>query len=92
MSRMAISFLLSVKLSKAASIAAVSVFESTTRKFFWASGGVVTCYMALELAGVQAFECMIRQIEESRHTPTPASSRPVTESSSPMTARNCLSL
>ena len=33
-----------VKLSKAASMALVSVFWSTTMKFFCESGGAVTCY------------------------------------------------
>lgn len=37
------SFLSDVKRSKAASMAAVSVLASTTRKFFWLSGGGVTC-------------------------------------------------
>jgi hypothetical protein len=40
---MPISFLSLVKRTKAASIAAVSVLASTTRKFFWESGGAVTC-------------------------------------------------
>jgi hypothetical protein len=48
------SFLLSVKLSKAASMAEVSVFASTTRKFFWASGGAVTCYTNRLLAKILA--------------------------------------
>lgn len=45
MSRMPMSFLSLVNLSNAASIAAVSVLESTTRKFFCESGGLVTCYL-----------------------------------------------
>jgi len=43
MSRMAMSLRSCVKRSKASSMAASSVFWSTTRKFFWASGGAVTC-------------------------------------------------
>jgi hypothetical protein len=42
-SKMAISLRCVVKLSNAASMAAVSVLASTTRKFFWLSGGCVTC-------------------------------------------------
>jgi hypothetical protein len=38
------SFLSSVNLSNAASMAALSVFPSTTRKFFCESGGGLTCY------------------------------------------------
>jgi hypothetical protein len=43
------SFLSVVNLSKAASMAALSVFESTTRKFFWLSGGGVTCFQSIVL-------------------------------------------
>jgi len=43
------SFLSVVNLSNAASIAALSVLASTTRKFFWLSGGAVTCYRGYEL-------------------------------------------
>lgn len=38
------SFLSDVNRSNAASIAEFSVLLSTTRKFFWESGGDVTCY------------------------------------------------
>lgn len=38
------SFLSVVNRSKAAWIVALSVLASTTRKFFWLSGGAVTCY------------------------------------------------
>lgn len=41
------SFLSVVKRSKAASMAALSVLASTTRKFFWESGGAVTCCSGL---------------------------------------------
>lgn len=43
MSRIATSFRFCVNLSKACSIVEFSVFASTTRKFFSASGGEVTC-------------------------------------------------
>jgi hypothetical protein len=43
--KIAISFLSVVNLSKASSIAALSVLLSTTRKFFCESGGCVTCYI-----------------------------------------------
>jgi hypothetical protein len=43
-SRMAMSLRSWVNLSNAASMAAVSVLASTTRKFFWLSGGCVTCW------------------------------------------------
>lgn len=33
--------------SKAASMAALSVLPSTTRKFFWLSGGGVTCWRGM---------------------------------------------
>ena len=42
-SRIAMSLRSWVNLSNAASMAEVSVFASTTRKFFWLSGGCVTC-------------------------------------------------
>lgn len=42
--RMAMSFRSTVKRSNAASMALFSVLLSTTRKFFWESGGCVTCY------------------------------------------------
>ena len=42
-SNIAMSFLWCVYLSKACSMVEVSVLASTTRKFFWASGGCVTC-------------------------------------------------
>lgn len=44
MSKMAMSFRSCVYRSKACSMIEVSVLASTTRKFFWASGGSVTCY------------------------------------------------
>jgi len=40
---MPMSFLSVVKRSNAASMAALSVFASTTKKFFCESGGAVTC-------------------------------------------------
>ena len=50
---MAISFRSLVKRSKACSIVEVSVFGSTTKKFFCASGGGVTCYdQGLSLIGI----------------------------------------
>jgi hypothetical protein len=48
--RMAMSLRSCVKLSKAFSIAAFSVFASTTRKFFWASGGCVTCCVSCQIS------------------------------------------
>ncbi len=45
------SFLSVVNLSKAASMAAFSVLASTTRKFFWLSGGAVTCWAWLSVLG-----------------------------------------
>jgi hypothetical protein len=42
-SKIAISLRSCVNLSNAASMAEFSVFASTTRKFFWLSGGCVTC-------------------------------------------------
>ena len=62
-----------VKQWKAASIAALSVLESTTRKFFCESGGGVTCYLRVE---ADFHRCS----ERLELTPTPAKSRPVTES------------
>ena len=44
-----ISFLSVVNLSKASSIAALSVLLSTTRKFFCESGGCVTCYISIRI-------------------------------------------
>ena len=44
-----ISFLSFVNLSKASSIAALSVLLSTTRKFFCESGGAVTCYSKVNI-------------------------------------------
>jgi hypothetical protein len=41
--RIAMSLRSVVNLSKAASMAEFSVLASTTRKFFWLSGGCVTC-------------------------------------------------
>jgi len=38
------SFLSVVKRTNASSMAALSVLLSTTKKFFWLSGGAVTCY------------------------------------------------
>ena len=67
-----ISFLSVVNLSKASSIAALSVLLSTTRKFFCESGGCVTCYISIRIvAGGKAGRY---------HTPIPAKRRPVTES------------
>jgi hypothetical protein len=45
--KIAMSFLSVVNLSKASSIAVLSVLLSTTRKFFWESGGWVTCYISI---------------------------------------------
>lgn len=82
-SRMAMSLRSSVNLSKAASMADVSVLLSTTRKFFWLSGGCVTCYMRDTSAGLG----LRISTGRSSHgavlkglTPTPARRRPVTES------------
>jgi hypothetical protein len=68
------SFLSEVNLSNAASIAALSVLLSTTRKFFCESGGAVTCCRKAPLAVtfIGPYKGM--------HTPIPASSSPVTES------------
>ena len=65
------SFLSDVNLSKASSIAALSVLLSTTKKFFCESGGAVTCYTN---------QYIIYQSCREHHTPIPAKSRPVTES------------
>jgi hypothetical protein len=54
--RMAMSLRSTVKRSNAASIAVFSVLLSTTRKFFWESGGCVTCYL----------ECQTLSLYESR--------------------------
>jgi hypothetical protein len=67
-----ISFLSVVNLSKASSIAALSVLLSTTRKFFCESGGCVTCYLPI------SFDVCPRNGRFL--TPIPARSRPVTES------------
>jgi uncharacterized protein YjhX (UPF0386 family) len=56
MSRIAMSLRSEVKRSKAASMAALSVFASTTRKFFCASGGDVTCWTR---SVAVAFACSI---------------------------------
>lgn len=49
-----------------------------------------SCYV-LYVARV-SYITSFRMYAVNQRTPTPARSRPVTESSSPMTARNCLSL
>jgi hypothetical protein len=46
------SFLSVENLSNAASIVALSVLTSTTRKFFWLSGGAVTCCRANVLGSI----------------------------------------
>lgn len=75
------SFLSRVNLSNACSIVDVSVLASTTRKFFWASGGGVTCCPLNH----HQYSCgMIPLLSSPAQreicTPIPASSKPVTES------------
>lgn len=73
----------SVNLSKAASMADVSVLLSTTRKFFWLSGGCVTCYTRDTSAGLGlsiSAGCSSHDVGVKGLTPTPARRRPVTES------------
>jgi hypothetical protein len=74
------------KRSNAASMAELSVLASTTRKFFCESGAGVTCWCGFISCVRVSFRV------QGWLTPTPASSMPVTVSSSPMTARNWRSL
>ena len=79
-SRMAMSLRSEVKRSKAASMALFSVLASTTRKFFCASGGCVTCW-ALSVTQVQIpARGPVVYHGGGGLTPTPASSMPVTVS------------
>ena len=83
MRRIAMSFLSRVNLSNICSIVDVSVLASTTRKFFWASGGGVT---SCPLTHDQYSYDMIPMLSSPAHrdicTPIPASNKPVTESCS----------
>ena len=72
------SFLSWVYLSKACSIVEVSVLASTTRKFFCASGGWVTCYKPD--VRVSSRNLTFGDPGIGTRTPMPASRRPVTES------------
>ena len=88
MRRIPISSLVLVKSSKASSIFFVSVLLSTTRKFLWGVGPVVTCcgrshqYTQLAKAGgKKGFRGHVRVEEGSEvRTPMPARRSPVTES------------
>jgi hypothetical protein len=76
------SFLSSVKFRKAPSIAEVSVFESTTRKLLWESGGSVTCYTRAGHQNIGRVTCRPHprgKKEVAVLTPIPARRRPVTE-------------
>lgn len=55
-------------------MALLSVLASTTRKFFWLSGGWVTCYVCHKL------QYDLREGFVGVRTPTPARSMPVTVS------------
>jgi len=61
--KIAISFLSVVNLSKASSIAALSVLLSTTRKFFCESGGCVTCYISIRIAAGAKLVDIIHQFQ-----------------------------
>lgn len=60
-------------------MAEVSVLASTTRKFFWESGGCVTCWISF---GQNAVGNPVSDMyaEWGKRTPMPARSKPVTES------------
>lgn len=77
-SRIAMSLRSEVKRSKAASMALFSVLASTTRKFFCASGGWVTC-CALRQSSTPLPPAAVQWAGRGL-TPTPASSMPVTVS------------
>lgn len=77
-SRIAMSLRSEVKRSKAASMALFSVLASTTRKFFCASGGWVTCCALRQSSN--PLPSAVLQWTGRGLTPTPASSMPVTVS------------
>lgn len=77
-SRIAMSLRSEVKRSKAASMALFSVLASTTRKFFCASGGWVTCCALCQSS--TPLPPAVLQWTGRGLTPTPASSMPVTVS------------
>jgi hypothetical protein len=58
-----ISFLSVVNLSKASSIAVLSVLLSTTRKFFCESGGCVTCYISIRTVAGAKLVDIIHQFQ-----------------------------
>jgi hypothetical protein len=96
---MAMSLRSTVKRSNAASIALFSVLLSTTRKFFWESGGCVTCYWDSQSECQHGHEDSIRRrLQVAVQLQCPNSSTKAclggkhALTSSPITARNWRSL